>query len=367
MGAPDILVGDRRAPAHARAAGDPRGAHRGRAPGGRVRARRPARCRPTRSSQPPPRLTPRALVVLEERLRADAAETIEFMREQQVDLKLISGDARSTVTAVAYAIGVTGSAGVIEGPQLPDDRGKAWARWRRGEHDLLPHHARAEEGAGLRAGRSRALHGDDRRRRERRARAEAGPHGGGDGLRVSQITKGVADIVLLKDQFSMLPRAVGEGRRIARNIHRLGRLYMTKSVYAASPDRADLGARLHLPLPAPAPDDRRLPHDRHPLVRPRARSERGTALPGHGCCRSLAAFAVPAGVGTAVGVDALVLLRRRARRRHRRGGPDRRDDHADRARPLLHPPARARAGPRAHHDPDLHARDDRRPRRALRG
>ncbi len=38
----------------------------------------------------------------------------------------------------------------------------------------------------------------------------------------SQITKGVADIVLLKDQFSMLPRAIGEGRRIARNIHRLG-------------------------------------------------------------------------------------------------------------------------------------------------
>jgi cation-transporting P-type ATPase E len=49
----------------------------------------------------------------------------------------------------------------------------------------------------------------------------------------SQITKGVGDIVLLKDQFSMLPRAVAEGRRIARNIHRLGRLYLTKSVYAA--------------------------------------------------------------------------------------------------------------------------------------
>ena len=48
----------------------------------------------------------------------------------------------------------------------------------------------------------------------------------------SQITKGVADIVLLRDQFSMLPRAVAEGRRIARNIHRLGRLYLTKSVYA---------------------------------------------------------------------------------------------------------------------------------------
>ena len=69
------------------------------------------------ASEPPPRLRPTALVVLEERLRADAAETIEFMREQKVDLKLISGDARSTVTAVAYAIGVPRDAGVIEGPR----------------------------------------------------------------------------------------------------------------------------------------------------------------------------------------------------------------------------------------------------------
>ena len=50
----------------------------------------------------------------------------------------------------------------------------------------------------------------------------------------SQVTKGVADVVLLEDEFARLPEAVGEGRRIARNIHRLGRLYLTKSVYAAT-------------------------------------------------------------------------------------------------------------------------------------
>ena len=69
----------------------------------------------------PPRLTPVALVVLEETLRPDAAETIASMREQEVDLKLISGDARATVTAVAYAVGVPREAGVIEGPDLPED------------------------------------------------------------------------------------------------------------------------------------------------------------------------------------------------------------------------------------------------------
>ena len=80
----------------------------------------PARAIPRPSRRPGPAL---ALVVLEETLRPDAAETIAFMREQEVDLKLISGDARETVTAVAHAVGVPADAGVIEGHGLPDRQG----------------------------------------------------------------------------------------------------------------------------------------------------------------------------------------------------------------------------------------------------
>ena len=88
-------------------------------------------------------------MVLEETLRPDAAETIAYMRDQQVDLKLISGDARETVTAVAHAVGVPADAGVIEGSQLPDRQGRA-RRGRAAQHGLLPDHAGAEEGAGRR-------------------------------------------------------------------------------------------------------------------------------------------------------------------------------------------------------------------------
>jgi cation-transporting P-type ATPase E len=114
----------------------------------------------------------------------------------------------------------------------------------------------------------------------------------------SQITKGIADIVLLKDQFARLPRAVSEGRRIARNIHRLGRLYVTKTVYAAAlilvvavpgwafpflPRHLTLAAFLTIGIPsfvlALAPSD-------GPLYRGRL-------------LRALAAFAVPAGLAIA--------------------------------------------------------------------
>jgi cation-transporting ATPase E len=73
-------------------------------------------------SDPPPAVTPLALIVLEETLRPDARETIRFMRSQEMDLKLISGDAPQTVTAVASAVGVPAGAGVVTGDELPEER-----------------------------------------------------------------------------------------------------------------------------------------------------------------------------------------------------------------------------------------------------
>ena len=116
----------------------------------------------------------------------------------------------------------------------------------------------------------------------------------------AQVTKGIADVVLLKDEFKRLPEAVIQGRRIARNIHRLGRLYLTKSVYAAAlillvavpgfafpflPRHLTLAAFLTIGIPsfvlALAPSD-------GPLYR------------GH-LMRALGVFAIPAGLGIALG------------------------------------------------------------------
>jgi magnesium-transporting ATPase (P-type) len=246
----------------------------------------------------PPRLTPLALVVLEETLRPDAAETVAVMREQEVDLKLISGDARATVTAVAYAVGVPREAGVVEGHELPDDPERLgqvaiantiFCR-------IKPEQKKALVAALVAAGRYVAMIGDGVNDVPALKQARMAVAMGSG----TQVTKGVADIVLLKDQFSRLPEAVGEGRRIARNIHRLGRLYLTKTVYAAAlillvavpgfafpflPRHLTLAAFLTIGIPsfvlALAPSD-------GPLYRGRL-------------LRALAAFAVPAGLATALG------------------------------------------------------------------
>jgi cation-transporting P-type ATPase E len=245
-----------------------------------------------------PPLAPLALIVLEETLRPDAAETIAFMREQEVDLKLISGDARATVTAVAYAVGVPREAGVIEGPDLredPDELAEAalantiFCR-------IKPDQKKALVGALVAAGRYVAMIGDGVNDVPALKRARMAVAMGSG----AQVTKGIADLVLLEDEFSRLPEAVGEGRRIARNIHRLGRLYLTKTVYAAAlillvavpgfafpflPRHLTLAALLTIGIPsfvlALAPSD-------GPLYRGRL-------------LRALAAFAVPAGLATALG------------------------------------------------------------------
>ena len=247
--------------------------------------------------QPPPQLEARALVVLEERLRSDALDTVEFMREQQVDLKLISGDARETVTAVARAVGVPADAGVIEGPDLPEDKSGLAAAAEKNTVfcRIAPDQKQALVGALAEAGRFTAMIGDGVNDVPALKRARLAVAMGSG----SQVTKGVADIVLLSDQFAMLPRAVAEGRRIARNIHRLGRLYLTKSVYAAVlilfaaitgfafpflPRHLTVAATLTIGIPS--------------FVLALAPSE-GPLYRGH-LLRSLAAFAVPAGVACGV-------------------------------------------------------------------
>src|SRR5204862_1467735 len=142
-----------------------------------------------------------------------------------------SGDARQTVTAVAQAVGVRPDAGVIEGPSLPSDKGGLAAAAERNTIfcRITPDQKKALVGALADRGRFTAMIGDGVNDVPALKQARMAVAMGSG----SQITKGVGDIVLLKDQFSMLPRAVQEGRRIARNIHRLGRLYLTKSVYAA--------------------------------------------------------------------------------------------------------------------------------------
>ena len=49
----------------------------------------------------------------------------------------------------------------------------------------------------------------------------------------AQMARSVADLILVRDDFAVVPGMVAEGRQILRNIQRVARLFITKSVFAA--------------------------------------------------------------------------------------------------------------------------------------
>jgi magnesium-transporting ATPase (P-type) len=49
----------------------------------------------------------------------------------------------------------------------------------------------------------------------------------------TQMARSVADLVLVRDDFAAVPGMVGEGRQILRNIQRVARLFVTKTVFTA--------------------------------------------------------------------------------------------------------------------------------------
>ena len=83
-----------------------------------ARAGRPHRRRPTDLGA----VEPAALVVLEQRVRPEAADTLAYFAEQDVEVKVISGDNALSVGAVAASLGLPSADAPVDARTLPADR-----------------------------------------------------------------------------------------------------------------------------------------------------------------------------------------------------------------------------------------------------
>jgi cation-transporting P-type ATPase E len=188
---------------------------------------------PATASEPPFPGDVRALglVVLAERLRPNAEETVAFFAAEQVELKVLSGDAPATAGAIARDAGVPGSAAPLDGEALPSEpaalREAVLAAPAVGR--ISPEGKRAVVDALGQAGRYVAMVGDGVNdvpalKEARLAIAQ------GSGV---QMARSVADLVLVRSDFAVVPAMVAEGRQILRNIQRVAELFVTKSVFTA--------------------------------------------------------------------------------------------------------------------------------------
>ncbi len=221
LGAPDVLL----PPGHPQlAAADAHAAHG-------LRVLLLARAdRPLDHPQVAGRVRPAALVVLEQRLRADAARTLEYFARQEVRTKVISGDNAASVGAVAAKLSLPGAERPLDARELPAERGALAAALEEGTvfGRVTPAQKRDMVAALQSRGHSVAMTGDGVNDVLALKDADIGVSMGSG----SEATRAVAQIVLLDNSFAALPFVVAEGRRVIGNITRVSNLFLTKTVYS---------------------------------------------------------------------------------------------------------------------------------------
>ena len=176
------------------------------------------------------RVDPAALVVIRQRIKPDAAATLRYFLDQDVAVKVLSGDSAQTVGAVVRALDVPGADDGIDARKLPEDPeaiatvmddGTAFGR-------VTPHQKQTMVHALQAHGHTVAMTGDgvnDVLALKDADIAVAMASG-------SDASKGVAQIVLVDNRFEQLPAVVAEGRRVVNNIERVAGLFLTKTAYA---------------------------------------------------------------------------------------------------------------------------------------
>ncbi|SEA86897.1 MULTISPECIES: HAD-IC family P-type ATPase [unclassified Mycobacterium] len=184
--------------------------------------------RPVDAPDAPGEVTPAALVTLEQRVRPDAGETLEYFAQQHVSVKVISGDNAVSVGAVAGSLGLHGE--TLDARHLPDDPEQLaetvseYTTFGR----VRPDQKRAMVHALQSRGHTVAMTGDGVNDVLALKDADIGVAMGSG----SSATRAVAQIVLLDNKFATLPYVVGEGRRVIGNIERVSNLFLTKTVYS---------------------------------------------------------------------------------------------------------------------------------------
>jgi cation-transporting ATPase E len=178
----------------------------------------------------PPRGEPVALVAIEERVRSNARATLDYFADQDVTVKVMSGDDPRTVAAVATRVGIADADPPQDARHLPDDEGElAGLVEATGVFGRVgPRQKEAMVKALQARGHTVAMTGDGVNDVLALKQADLGVAMGSG----AAVSRSVAPVVLLDSDFAGLPPVLAEGRRVIANVERVANLFLTKTVYA---------------------------------------------------------------------------------------------------------------------------------------
>lgn len=171
-----------------------------------------------------------ALTLLEiaDPIREDAAETLEYLRSEDVTLKIISGDNPVTVSYIAHQAGFADYQSYIDCSKVSDEELKALAEDTAIFGRVSPHQKKLLIQTLNANGHTTAMTGDGvndilalREADCSIVMAEGDP-----------ATRQIANLVLMDSEFKDIPEILFEGRRVVNNIAHIAPIFLIKTVYS---------------------------------------------------------------------------------------------------------------------------------------
>ncbi len=182
-----------------------------------------------RDKQPVAALLPLALILLNNKIRAEAPDTFRFFAEQGVDIKVISGDNHVTVSEVAKRAGIRGAENAVDARTLQTEDALAEAAERFTVFGrVTPAQKKSLVLALKKKGHTVAMTGDGVNDVLALKEADCSVAMASGSAAAGQ----VSNIVLLRSDFSVMPSVVAEGRRVINNIQRSATLFLVKNIFS---------------------------------------------------------------------------------------------------------------------------------------
>lgn len=175
-------------------------------------------------------VSPLALIIISDQIRPEAADTFAYFKEQEVAIKVISGDNPVTVSNIAVKAGLEGAEHYIDARNLPEEFGELcmevekYTVFGRVKPEQKQNIIKAFQANKNVVG----MVGDGVNDVLALKDADCGIAMAAG----SDAAKQVAHIVLLDSNFASMVNIVGEGRTIISNIERVSALYLTKTIYS---------------------------------------------------------------------------------------------------------------------------------------
>ncbi|MEG3238330.1 cation-translocating P-type ATPase [Streptococcus suis] len=179
-------------------------------------------------NQLPENIEPLALLEIADPIREDAAETLAYLRSQEVTLKIISGDNPVTVSHIAREAGFADYDSYIDCSKVDDEELIARAETTAIFGRVSPHQKKLLIQNLKAQGHTTAMTGDGvndilalREADCSIVMAEGDP-----------ATRQIANLVLLDSEFRDIPEILFEGRRVVNNISHIAPIFLIKTIYS---------------------------------------------------------------------------------------------------------------------------------------